>query len=169
MNWSEFASSSGGFSRTDPHLAVSLTFAEPLSESITSWPQERDALQRKLHKSQKDAIPFHYDTSIRLGLEVQSEYGETRDDKGRVWIEEAFMDCWADLMNGAGWIERDELTFKEANWALASSLAHRVVCELTGRLNIKPSLVEAMVRLRTHSPIHEPVISVSFSKRPSLW
>jgi hypothetical protein len=120
MNWSEFASSSGGFSRTDPHLAVSLTFAEPLSESITSWPQERDALQRKLHKSQKDAIPFHYDTAIRLGLEVNSEYGETRDDKGRVWIEEAFMDCWADLMNGAGWIERDELTFKEANWALVS-------------------------------------------------
>jgi hypothetical protein len=169
MNWSEFASSSGGFSRTDPHLAVSLTFAEPLSESITSWPQERDALQRKLHKSQKDAIPFHYDTSIRLGLDVNSEYGETRDDKGRVWIEEAFMDCWADLMNGAGWIERDELTFKEANWALASSLAYRVVCELMSRLNTKPSLVGAMLRLQTRLPIPEQVISVSSLKRPSLW
>ena len=127
MDWYDFASSSGGFSRTDPHLAVSLTFAEPLSESITSWPQERDALQRKLHKSQKDAIPFHYDTSIKLGLDVISEYGETRDDRGRVWIEEAFMDCWADLMNGAGWIERDELTFKEANWALASLAPWRIM------------------------------------------
>jgi len=169
MNWSEFASSSGGFSRTDPHLAVSLTFAEPLSESITSWPQERDALQRKLHKSQKDAIPFHYDTSIRLGLDVNSEYGETRDDKGRVWMEEAFMDCWADLMNGAGWIERDELTFKEANWALASIFAHRVVWQLTYRLNIKPSLVGAMVHPQTHLRILEPATSVSSLKRPFLW
>lgn len=168
MNWSEFASSSGGFSRTDPHLAVSLTFAEPLSESITSWPQERDALQRKLHKSQKDAILFHYDTSIKLGMNVNSEYGEVRDDKGRVWIEEAFMDCWADLMMGAGWVERDELTFKEANWALVSLSRCLDDVGLTGRLSIKRNLVGTILLHQTHLLIPERVISVSSSKRPSL-
>lgn len=120
MDWSEFASSSGGFSRTDPHLAVSLTFSEPLANSITSWPSEREALQRKLHKSQKDSIPFQHDTSVKLGMDVENDQGETRDERGRVWIEEAFVDCWADLMMGAGWTERDELTFKEANWVLVS-------------------------------------------------
>ena len=40
------------------------------------------------------------------------------DAKGRVWLEEAFVDCWADLFMGAAWEDRDELTFKEANWAL---------------------------------------------------
>ena len=160
MNWSEFASSSGGFSRTDPHLAVSLTFAEPLAESITSWPQERDALQRKLHKSQKDAIPFHYDTTIRIGLGVPSEYGETRDDRGRVWIEEAFMDCWADLMMGAGWVERDELTFKEANWALVSWIRRRRRSKLMIRSNLKRDLVGIMLRHRILLPIPEPATSV---------
>jgi hypothetical protein len=165
MNWSEFASSSGGFSRTDPHLAVSLTFAEPLSESITSWPSDRDALQRKLHKSQKDSIPFHYDTSIKLGLDVDSEHGETRDDRGRVWIEEAFMDCWADLMMGSGWVERDELTFKESNWVLVCfpGLGNADV-----RLNTKLDLV-AVNRLRIRWLIHVRVISVLFSKKPYHW
>ena len=121
MDWTDFAADGGGFSRTDPHLAVSLTFAEPLANSIASWPSERDILQRKLHKSQKEAIPFHHDTSIRLGMDVDSDQGETRDEKGRVWIEEAFVDCWADLMMGAGWVEREELTFKESNWAIVSS------------------------------------------------
>lgn len=121
MNWTDFAADGGGFSRTDPHLAVSLTFAEPLANSIASWPSERDILQRKLHKSQKEAIPFHHDTSIRLGMDVDSDQGETRDEKGRVWIEEAFVDCWADLMMGTGWVEREELTFKESNWAIVSS------------------------------------------------
>lgn len=53
-------------------------------------------------------------------MDVDSDQGESRDEKGRVWIEEAFVDCWADLMMGAGWVERDELTFRESNWAIVS-------------------------------------------------
>jgi hypothetical protein len=53
-------------------------------------------------------------------MAVENDQGETRDERGRVWVEEAFVDCWADLMMGAGWTDRDELTFKEANWVLVS-------------------------------------------------
>jgi hypothetical protein len=168
MNWNDFASSSGGFSRTDPHLAVSLTFSEPLSESITQWPSGRDALQRKLHKSQKEATPFHYDTSIKLGLAVENDQGEKRDERGRVWIEEAFIDCWADLMMGAGWVERDELTFKEANWALVRQLGNFVI-KLIVRSNIRRDRVGAMFHLKIRWRILVLAIFVSFSRKEYLW
>ena len=121
MDWSEFASDAGGFNRTDPILDMSLTFSAPLSNSITDWPKERDELQRRLHKSQKDAVPFNYDTTPRVGASGSQEAGSRADGKGRVYIEEAFVDCWADWMMGGGWADREELTFKEANWALVSS------------------------------------------------
>ena len=117
MDWSEFAAPTGGFSRTDPLLDVSLSFAQPLSASIVEWPKERDELQRRLHKSQKEATPFNYDTSPRIGSSADDPSVKT-DTHGRIYIEEAFVDCWADWIIGGGWMDRDELTFKEANWAL---------------------------------------------------
>ncbi|WWD20031.1 hypothetical protein CI109_104504 [Kwoniella shandongensis] len=118
MDWSEFASPSGGFQRTDPLLDVSLTFSAPVESSITDWPKEREELRRRLHKSQKDATPFHYDTSPKIGVDANSGSVSGVDSRGRVYLEEAFVDCWADLMIGSNWIEREELTFREANWAL---------------------------------------------------
>ncbi|ORX38018.1 hypothetical protein BD324DRAFT_608403 [Kockovaella imperatae] len=118
MDWSEFASDSGGFQRTDPLLDASLTFSAPLSESITDWPKERDELHKRLQKSQKEAVPFNYDTTPRVGASVSQDPGSRADGKGRVYLEEAFLDCWADWMMGGGWADREELTFKEANWVL---------------------------------------------------
>ncbi|KAL7424843.1 hypothetical protein Q5752_000528 [Cryptotrichosporon argae] len=115
VNWQDFAADDGGFSRTDPFLTASLTFSAPVSTSITEWPREREELRRRLHKSQKEATPFAYDTTPHVGAQADIDGVDT---KGRVWIEEAFVDCWADLMMGAGWDDRDELTFKEANWAV---------------------------------------------------
>lgn len=113
MDWSDFAD--GGFTRTESFLTASLTFSAPVQSSITEWPKERDELHRRLHKTQKEATPFNYNTMPRFG---RNSGVEGIDDKGRVYIEEAFIDCWTDFMMGAGWMDRDELTFKEASWAL---------------------------------------------------
>lgn len=121
MNWSDFASADGGFNRTDPLLHASLDFSPPLQTSIKQWPQERQELHRRLHKSHKDAVKFEYDTTPRWGMQVPAEHDLRVDIKGRVWIEEAFVDAWADLLLGCGLVDRDELTFKEANWVLVSS------------------------------------------------
>ena len=120
MDWTEFASDQGGFNRTDPILDVSLTFSTPLATSISDWPRERAELHRRLHKSQKEATPFHYDTTPRVETEISHDFGGRTDQQGRLFVEEAFLDCWADWMMGAGWTDREELTFKEANWALVS-------------------------------------------------
>ncbi|OCF39995.1 hypothetical protein I317_06192 [Kwoniella heveanensis CBS 569] len=120
MDWSEFASPSGGFNRTDSLLDVSLTFAPPVQNQVTDWPKERDELRKRLHKAQKNAVPFNYDTTPRFGANAAPDPvgGARTDEKGRVYIEEAFVDCWADLMMGSSWVERDELTFRDANWVL---------------------------------------------------
>ena len=120
MDWTEFASSTGGFNRTDPLLDMSLTFSAPLADSITGWPRERDEIAKRLHKAQKDAVPFNYDTTPRVGAAVSQDPGSRADGKGRVYLEEAFVDCWTDWMMGGGWADREELTFKEANWVLVS-------------------------------------------------
>lgn len=131
MDWNEFAAPSGGFNRTDPLLDISLSFSPPISSSIASWPRERDQLAKRLHKAQKDAVPFHYDTLPVFGKDVPflgdddgvnlggTGGGEQQvDGKGGVYLEEAWVDVWADLMLGAGWMDREELTFREANWAI---------------------------------------------------
>ncbi|WOO79409.1 uncharacterized protein LOC62_02G002931 [Vanrija pseudolonga] len=115
MDWSEFAAAGGGFSRSEPFLTASLTFSAPVQSSITEWPKERDELRRRLQKTQKEATPFTHDTTPRTGPAAGFEGA---DSKGRIYLEEAFVDCWADLMMGAGWTDREELTFKEAAWAL---------------------------------------------------
>lgn len=122
MNWTDFASPSGGLTRTDPALTTTLTFAKPLTNSIEQWPKDRSDLSKRLLRSDKDSVPFHHDTAVRYGEASGWEgEGEVRDSKGRVYLEEAFVDFWADLAVGGGWVERGELTFRESSWALVSS------------------------------------------------
>jgi hypothetical protein len=124
MDWTDFASSSGGFTRTDPALTTTLTFSAPLAQSIESWPKERTDLSKRLHKSNKDSVPFHHDTTPKFGEASgwsESAGGEEkRDGKGRVYLEEAFLDFWADLGLGGGRVDRAELTFRESSWAIVS-------------------------------------------------
>ena len=138
MDWTDFASPSGGFNRTDPLLDVSLAFAAPIKMSITEWPREREELQQRLHKTQKNSTPFAYDTTPRIGADVVLDDGSRSDSKGRVYVEEAFLDCWADLMMGAGWLDREELTFKEANWAIVCHMPDcGIVLILDGQIEYK--------------------------------
>lgn len=113
MDWGQFAD--GGFTRTEPFLTASLTFSAPVQTSITEWPKERDELRRRLEKTQKEATPFNHDTTPRTGPAASYEGA---DASGRVYIEEAFIDCWADFMMGTGWMDRAELTFKRSSWAI---------------------------------------------------
>lgn len=119
MDWTDFASSSGGFNLTDPLLDISLTFSPPLISEISEWPVHRQELSHRLQKSQKDAVPFHYDTSIQVGAQAFPE--PRADEKGRIVVEQAFIDFWADLAMGAGWCDRAEITFREANWSFVSA------------------------------------------------
>jgi hypothetical protein len=118
MDWSEFASPLGGFQRTDPLLDETLTFSSPLSAQISDWPRERDELRRRLQKTHKEGTPFNYDTTPRFGMNAASEAGTRSDGNGRVYLEEAFVDFWADIAMGCGWVNRGELTFREASWAI---------------------------------------------------
>lgn len=126
MDWTDFASASGGFTRTDPALLTTLTLSKPVEASIEQWPKERSDLSKRLHKSQKESLPFNYDTTPRFGVESGwPEESDTRlqgqpSGQGRVYIEEAFVDFWADLGMGGGWVDRTELTFRESNWAIVS-------------------------------------------------
>ena len=143
MDWTDFASPSGGFIRTDPVLNASLSFAAPLKSTINDWPQERGELQRRLLKSQKDATPFSYDTTPHVGPDTFRDTGTSCDTQGRVYIEVAFVDCWADLMLGCNWLDREELTFREANWAIVSGRLAPVgilLKRILPRSSIKPVL-----------------------------
>ena len=137
--WDDFASPTGGFNRTDPLLDVSLHFSRPLESTIETWPQERQDLSRRLHKVQKEAVPFNYDTTPRIGSSIAnlSELGSPSqslgDEHGRVFVEEAFLDFWADIVVGCGWVDRRELTFRKANWVIVSLIVQ--LCLMKGRVH----------------------------------
>ncbi|KAF8666934.1 hypothetical protein RHS04_09376 [Rhizoctonia solani] len=102
MTWSDF--SAAGFMRDEAPLSETLQFAAPLSTTIQTWPTASEDLHRKLKKQQKVLPTFGWETTPVAGQE---------------WVvEEAFLDCWADLIWSSGWSEREERTHRDSNWAL---------------------------------------------------
>ena len=126
MSWTDFASADGGFTRTDPGLSSTLThFSPPIATSIAQWPAQRTEMHKRLDSSQKEMVPFRWDTRPRFGVEAQDEEGYgTGGNHGVVEVEAAFIDFWADLGMGAGWIDRGERTFREANWVFVGGIDH---------------------------------------------
>jgi hypothetical protein len=107
LTWTDFASPAGGFDRSTTALVDSLSLEQPLLKAdISHWPAERRALHEEHVKAVTELPSFEgYDHALRIGEE---------------WVEEAFMDCWADLVVGAGWGDAAELTYRRANWAIVS-------------------------------------------------
>ncbi|KAG8778196.1 hypothetical protein FRC12_025108 [Ceratobasidium sp. 428] len=102
MTWSDF--STAGFLRDDAPLSETLQFAAPLQTTIQTWPATSEDIHRKLKKQQKVLPTFGWETTPVAGQE---------------WVvEEAFLDCWADLIWSSGWCEREEGTHRDSNWAL---------------------------------------------------
>ncbi|CAE6482956.1 unnamed protein product [Rhizoctonia solani] len=102
MTWSDFSST--GFLREEAPLSDTLQFAAPLSSTIQTWPTASEDLHRKLKKQQKVLPTFGWETTPVAGQE---------------WVvEEAFLDCWADLIWSSGWCEREERTHRDSSWAL---------------------------------------------------
>ncbi|KAG9074718.1 hypothetical protein FS749_013691 [Ceratobasidium sp. UAMH 11750] len=107
MTWSDF--STAGFLRDDSPLSDTLQFAAPLQTTIQTWPTTSEDIHRKLKKQQKVLPTFGWETMPVAGQE---------------WVvEEAFLDCWADLIWSSGWSEREEGTHRDSNWALVSCAA----------------------------------------------
>ncbi|KDN37847.1 hypothetical protein RSAG8_09901, partial [Rhizoctonia solani AG-8 WAC10335] len=96
MTWSDF--SAGGFTAGGAPLSDTLQFAAPLSTTIQTWPSANEDLHRKLKKQQKVLPAFGWETTPVAGQE---------------WVvEEAFLNCWADLIWSSGWCEREERTHR---------------------------------------------------------
>ncbi|KAG8874786.1 hypothetical protein FS842_000515 [Serendipita sp. 407] len=102
LSWNDF--SSAGFTRTDEPLSVTLQFSTPVASTINSWASQSAEIHRKLKKAQKALPPFGWDTTPVLGREEM--------------VEEGFIEVFASLVYGSGWMDRAEVTFRECNWAL---------------------------------------------------
>jgi hypothetical protein len=116
MTWDDFTSPSGGFDRAPDALADSLAITQPLvQEHLQHWPEERDELRKQLRKGYKELPSFEaYEHRFRV-IEKEGESGSG------VWVEEPFLDVWADLLVSGGWMETDELTYRPANWVIVST------------------------------------------------
>jgi len=115
MSWNDF--SSAGFTRSETDrqfpLSATLQFSTPLSDSIARWPNHADDIHRKLKKTQKTLPAFGWDTTPVAGME---------------WlVEEGFADCWADLLLSSGWMDMEEGTYRDANWALVSKITQIIL------------------------------------------
>ncbi|KAJ9114225.1 hypothetical protein QFC22_005677 [Naganishia vaughanmartiniae] len=112
MTWDDFTSPSGGFDRTPSALADSLAITQPLvQEHLQHWPEERDELRKKLRKGYKELPSFDaYEHRFRVDKEGENGSG--------IWVQEPFLDVWADLLLSGGWMETDELTYRPANWVI---------------------------------------------------
>ena len=105
ISWNDFSTS--GFSRSDDPLSATLQFAAPLTTTISAWPTRQSEIRHKLKKTQKALPAFGWDTTPVLG--------------GEEAIEEGFLDVFCDLLYGSGWMDRQEQTFRDCNWALVSA------------------------------------------------
>ncbi|KAJ9127313.1 hypothetical protein QFC24_000720 [Naganishia onofrii] len=113
MTWDDFTSPSGGFDRAPDALADSLAITQPLvQEHLQHWSEERNELRKQLRKGYKELPSFEaYEHRFRV-IEKEGESGSG------VWVEEPFLDVWADLLVSGGWMETDELTYRPANWVI---------------------------------------------------
>jgi hypothetical protein len=78
-----------------------LQFDRALSESVTSWPEERRQIANRLRKTEKALPQFPYDITPRQEKSVA--------------VDDQFFEAWADVLVSSGW-SRDE--WKEASWVL---------------------------------------------------
>lgn len=65
---------------------------------------DREVVTQRIKKLQKGLPSFDYNTQPRFGPQIV--------------LEEAFVDAWADLLISAGWMDREEMTLRECNWAI---------------------------------------------------
>lgn len=171
MTWKDF--SSAGFLRDDSPLSDTLQFAAPLQTTIQTWPAVSDDIHRKLKKQQKvrsECRSWLAQVLTTSGLQVLPTFGwETTPVAGQEWVvEEAFLDCWADLIWSSGWSEREERTHRDSNWAMVRLdsyllFCHRrpCVCRSTSRLCLQTRVNRAF---RPNPPTRARPTSGSSSK-----
>uniref|UniRef100_V5GID4 Meiotically up-regulated protein Msb1/Mug8 domain-containing protein n=2 Tax=Kalmanozyma brasiliensis (strain GHG001) TaxID=1365824 RepID=V5GID4_KALBG len=119
MQWNEF--SKAGFQNGESGtLADVLSFDDVLRQDVRNWPSERDQLNAKL-RSQQDKLPaFNYDNTPRLVASptlAGTPQGKLASNPISR-MDETFADVWADYLVGSGWSNRDELTHRNANFAV---------------------------------------------------
>ncbi|CAD6899837.1 unnamed protein product [Tilletia controversa] len=122
--WSDFATA--GFTVNDYGLDNVLNFDDGLKEEMERWPGERAELNERLRQTQKRLPHFPYDTTPRVvasptqaALDGESAPGQGQQHMHPISrMDETFPEVWADYLVGCGWSNRDELTHRNANFAV---------------------------------------------------
>lgn len=72
---------------------------------------------------------------------------------GELLLEEPFVDCWADLLISAGWMDRSDMTLRECNWAIVRpDKPLSFLCERRGWLTREQLLCRSQVSYRAAPP-----------------
>ncbi|GAA5852943.1 hypothetical protein JCM9279_000087 [Rhodotorula babjevae] len=98
MDWSTFESA--GFTH-EMFAPGHLVFHHTLKQQLNTWPSSAKILDQRLRQAEQALPAFPYDTTPR--------------EEGRIKVDAAFFEAWADVLVGGGWA-KDEL--KESSWAL---------------------------------------------------
>ncbi|GAA5916942.1 hypothetical protein JCM8208_001652 [Rhodotorula glutinis] len=98
MDWSTFESA--GFQH-EMFAPSHLVFHHTLKQQVNTWPSSAKILDQRLRQAEQALPAFPYDTTPR--------------EEGRITVDAAFFEAWADVLVGGGWA-KDEL--KESSWAL---------------------------------------------------
>ncbi|PWN35766.1 uncharacterized protein FA14DRAFT_46690 [Meira miltonrushii] len=118
LQWSQFEES--GFNPADDGLNDVLAFDDLLEQDVKRWPEDRAELLDKIRKTNKAMPAFNYDTTPM----VVSSPSMSGDPQGQ-WqekpisrMDDIFPEVYADILLGNGWHNRDELTHRNANFAV---------------------------------------------------
>lgn len=118
LQWSQFEES--GFSPADDGLNDVLAFDDLLEQDVKRWPEDRAELLDKIRKTNKAMPAFNYDTTPLI-VSSPSMSGDPQgqwQEKPISRMDDIFPEVYADILLGNGWSNRDELTHRNANFAV---------------------------------------------------
>lgn len=134
LQWSQFEQN--GFSPADDGLNDVLAFDDLLEQDLKRWPEDRAELLEKIRKTNKAMPAFDYDTTP-LVVSSPSMSGDAQgqwEEKPFSRMDDIFPEVYADILLGNGWSNRDELTHRNANFAIVQYNSRPSASTITSRI-----------------------------------